>query len=197
MAAPSLLSITNGVVARYGRKPVTNVTEREDTHVISQQIPDMLSAMLAMAEWNFAAKFKYEDTPLTDLISYSPQGGYLYNYQLPSDFGHFWRFQYNDYPLFGLPYQILDDRILTSTKPISYWYIVSQVDYNFLPPAFVEALIYYVSAQLALAITQNQILQQDLDKKFLWFYNKAFVQNIMQNPIFQAPNNDFDRKVFV
>jgi hypothetical protein len=193
----SQLQVVNLVLSKLGRKPVQNVNDQADSLLISQQLPLFLEELLLNTLWNFALQFRYDNTPLTTNITANPFGGFLYNYQLPANYGRFAFFEYTNFPPFGVPYAIADGVLLTNTRPIIYWYVVNDVDYAVLPAPFVQALVYSTAWQVCLPLTQNQILTDKLEAMWERKLGDAIQQNAMEQPIMQVPFNDFNRRIYI
>lgn len=197
MPAASELSIVNLVLAKLARSPVTNVNDSPASLLIAQQLPTMYQSVLLKAFWTFAMKFRYDNTPLTTSVMVNPIGGFLYNYQLPADYGRFGTFVFDVFPNYGTPYLITDGVILISARPIAYWYVVNDVPYSLLPAPFIEALAYYVAAEVTMPLTQNESLAKYNETRAEQRMGDAIQQNYWEQALMQTSNNDFNRRTLI
>lgn len=190
MLPVSELDVVNQALLELGRLPVIQISDRADAQLIDAKIDVLLPKLLAATSWNFAIKFVNNNTPNTQ--SFSPD--YLYAYQLPPDYGRFFKFSTNCFPL---SYAFVDGLLLTSTKPIAYYYIVNNVDFDAISTLFYRALALYVAADVAFVLTNNAELAIYLEKKYEKEKSDAILLNDMERMIQTTPSNDFDRQVYI
>lgn len=188
---PSQLQLVNRCLSELGRLAVESVNDSPDAQYVSAKITELFPELLLEANWNFAVKFVYDNTPLT--IEFSPD--YSYTYQLPADFGRFfkWASTGAQWPI----YQFADGYLLAQTKPVSYYYIVSICDTAVLTPLFSRALILYAACKSAPTLTNNVQLSGYLEKEYMKALTKAILENDMQRSVVETPYNDFNRITFV
>jgi hypothetical protein len=182
------LEIINLALIELGKPTVDAVDATDDSVLLSFKLDILLPVMLLAAPWNFGVKFRQDNTPLT--TPFSPE--YLYAYQLPADFGSFFRFLTNYYPI---SYQFADGMLLTSQRPIQYYYIVNAADPGALSTLFVRAVSIFIAADSCMVLTQNENLTKYLQAKYLESKSDAILFNDIQREIWQAPN-DFDRTYY-
>jgi len=190
---PSKLDVVNQVLGELGRFPVASILNTDDAAQIISSRTDLLSLeLLQRTDWNFAIEYFSSTTPLAQ--SFSPD--FLYSYALPFNYGKFDRTS-PMYPNFGLYYRIVDGMICTNANPISFYYVVNQVDYSVITPLFERALITYVASDVCLVLTNNAQLEVYLKAKYDEKLNDALRSNDQERYIQSTPYNDFDRMVYV
>jgi hypothetical protein len=180
---PYKLDIVNQVLSELTRLPVDSIDSSKDTQLISYRIDKAIPLLLLKTNWKFAIKYATLSSPET--VNPFPQ--YQYSYVLPADYGrmwHLWQQWFN--------YDILDGRIVTDQKPITFYYVVNQVDYDTLGILFERLLVLYLASVFAKPLTENVQLAADLEVKYEKEFNNAVLQNSMEGPIKSAPN-DYDR----
>lgn len=188
------LDIVNQVLNLIARTAVDNVNESPQAILINQRYPNLLKNLLRKAIWNFAIAFKSDNTPLTTTVS----NEFLFNYQLPANYGRFWRMEAQSTPTFGFVYQIVDNIFMTNANPINYWYVVNYVDASVIPPPFEQALVYYIASQVCLSLTQNKQLSDELKFEFINTYLPDAIQQVAyEQMIIQTAFNDFDRQSYI
>lgn len=173
-----------------GSKPVVSINDNERAQIIAAKLPILLPLLLARTFWNFAIKYVFDNTPLT--VGFSPD--FQYSYQLPADYGRFWRFSTNYYPL---AYQITDGLLLINIRPVSYYYVVDTVPYNVISPLFYRSLALYAASDTAYVLTEDEGLAKYLLQKYENESNSAILLNDMERDIVTMPQNDFDRQIFI
>ncbi len=119
---------------------------------------------------------------------------FVFNYVLPFDFGRFFKFSTNTFPLY---YEILDNLLLVNVKPVQYYYVVNNVDYEVITALFYRALAIYAAADTCMALTQNAVLTKYLQEKYLENKSNAILQNDMDRDVTSTPYNDFDRQTYI
>lgn len=186
----SKLTVINEALLAIGAAPVANENETERSKFISEKLEHLLPILLLSETWNFATKYREDDTPITQ--NFSPD--YRYTYQLPFDYGRFVQLANNR---FVLDFVIIDRLILTNTKPFRYYYVVNTIDYSIMPPIFARTLALYVAADSAIPLTQNVQLAKLLNAQYLQEKTNALLLNNMERDIKSAPYNDFDRVMWV
>lgn len=186
----SEIDVVNQALIEIGRQPVVQITDSPDSKLIAAKLELLLPVFLASTVWNFAVKYVTNNTPLT--VPFSPD--YQYSYQLPADYGRFWKFGTNVYPLV---YQFTDGLLLTDVRPVSYYYIVDSVPYDVITPLFFRALSIYVASDVAFVLTNNAELVKYLRAKYENESSNAILLNDIERDITTTPFNDFDRQVYI
>ena len=188
---PTHLQLVNRTLSELGRLQVASITESPDAQQASAKIYELVPELYQAYNWTFLVKFIIDSTPLS--FNFSPD--YLYTYQLPGDFGHFFKWQYtsSQWPI----YQITDGYLLAQTLPVGYYYIVNQADPEVYAPLFARALVLYAAAKLAPTLTNNVQLAAYLEKEYEKMIAKAIVQDDMERSVTSTPYNDFDRLTYV
>ena len=188
---PTHLQLVNRTLSELGRLSVASITESPDAQQASAKILELEPELYLVYNWTFLTKYIFDNTPLT--MNFSPD--YSYTYQLPGDFGHFFKWQTtsSQWPI----YQFTDGLLLAQTKPVGYYYIVNQADPIVYTPLFARALVLYAAAKLAPTLTNNIQLTAYLEKSYETMIAKAIVQDDMERPVFETPFNDFNRLTYV
>lgn len=189
---PSQLDVVNQALNELGRLSVTTIQDSESSQIIANKLNVLLPEMLLRTDWNFAIKFRYDNTPLTQ--NYSPD--FVYTYQLPADYNRMDRISWQT-ANFGLYYRIIDGLFLTNSKPIQYYYVVNNADYSVLPPLFYRALSLYAAATCCLALTNDEQLKNYLEMEYKEKLVDALRQNDMDRYVQSTPYNDFDRQTYI
>jgi hypothetical protein len=188
---PTHLQLVNRTLSELGRLSVSAVLESPDAQQASAKILELEPELFEAYNWTFLVKFVIDNTPLT--INFSPD--YQYTYQLPGDYGHFFKWQDtgSQWPI----YMITDGYLLAQVKPVGYYYIVNQSVPENYTPLFARALVLYAAAKLAPTLTNNVQLAAYLEKEYEKMIAKAILQDDMQRSVTTTPYNDFDRITFV
>jgi len=188
---PTQLQLVNRTLSELGRLSVASVDESPDAQQANAKLIELVPELYLVYNWSFLVKFIIDNTPLT--FNFSPD--YNYTYQLPGDFGHFFKWQDtgSQWPI----YEFADGYLLAQVKPVGYYYIVNQAVPEVYTPLFARALVLYAAAKLAPTLTNNVQLAVYLEKEYEKMLGKAVTQDDMENPHFSTPYNDFNRITFV
>jgi len=188
---PTQLQLVNRCLSELGRLPVANINESPDAQAANAKLLELVSELYLLYNWTFLVKYIFDNTPLT--TNFSPD--YTYSYQLPSDYGHFFKWQAtsSQWPI----YMITDGMMLAQTKPIGYYYIVNQAAPEVYTPLFARALVLYAAAKLCPTLTNNVELAKYLDAQYALKIKEAILQDNMQQSISGVPYNDYNRVTFV
>jgi hypothetical protein len=188
---PTHLQLVNRTLSELGRLSVSRIEESPDAQKASAKLYELAPELYLEANWSFLVKFTQNYTPLT--FNFSPD--YNYTYQLPGDFGRFFKWQStgSQWPI----YEFADGYLLAQTLPVGYYYIVNQATPEVYTPLFSRALVLYAACKLAPTLTNNVQLSAYLEKEYTKMIAKAITQDDMLNPHFATPYNDFDRITFV
>ena len=188
---PTHLQLVNRTLSELGRQSVASIEESPDAQQASAKLYELEPELYLVANWSFLVKYIESSTPLS--FNYSPD--YEYTYQLPGDFGRFFKFAAtgSQWPI----YEFTDGYLLAQVLPVQYYYIVNQAVPEVYTPLFARALVLYAAAKLSPTLTNNIQLTTYLEKEYEKIIAKAEVQDNMLNPISQTPFNDFNRINFV
>lgn len=186
----SELDVVNYALAELGIFPVTAITENKQSQILAQKIEILLPVLLASTEWNFAIKYVFNNTPLT--VPFSPD--YQYAYQLPADYGRFFKFSTNTFPLV---YEFIDGLLLINVRPVGYYYIVNTVPFNVVTPLFYRALALLAASDSAYVLTNDEKIASYLIKKYQDCRDDAILLNDMDRDVITMPHNDYDRQIFI
>lgn len=191
---PSQLDIVNQTLNELGFPFVEVITQTAGSILIANKINILHPEMLLRTDWNFAIKYVSDNTPLTTLIS--PE--FLYNYQLPPDYNRMDRFSwFANASSFGFYYRIIDNVIMTNSRPIQYYYVVNNADLSVISSLYYRALVLYCAAECAIVLTQNAPLTKLLEVKYQQKLNEAILLNDQERYIQSTPYNDFDRQAYI
>ncbi len=188
---PSQLQLVNRCLSELGRLPVQAIADSNDATYVSNKIDELLPEVLLDYNWDWAVKYREDNTPLT--TEFSPD--YSYTYQLPGDFGMFfkWAATGAQWPI----YEFADGYLLAQTRPVQYYYIVNQVSPSVITPLVSRALILYAAAKSAPTLTNNVQLSEYLEKEYEKARVKAILQNDMLRSVTSTPFSDFQRLTYV
>ena len=185
---PSKLQVVNQVLNELGRLPVDNIDTDDQAKLISLRLDILLPELLLRAPWNDAIKYRTDNTPLT--TNFSPE--FTYTFQLPFDYGRMFKFW-----LMWYDYEILDNFLLSNQRPVNYYYVVNNVDYDTITPLFERTLVLYTASTVALALTQSMELTKYLTSLYMDKLSGAILQNDMDRRVQATPHNDFDRLSYI
>jgi len=180
----SKLTLINQALLELGLLPVATVNESDAAKFIAAKLDSLLPNLLLATNWHFAVKYREDNTPLTQ--NFSPD--YPYTYQLPYDFGRFIQCGHQI-----VDYLLIDNCVLSHSKPFTYYYTVNHLDYDVMPPLFARTLALATAADSAVALTQNVQLAHLLESKYQQEKMNALLLESMEQGIMTAPHNDFDR----
>lgn len=188
---PSQLQLVNRALSELGRLSVAAINDSQDAQYVAAKINELYPELLLEYNWNFAVVYRTDSTPLS--TTFSPD--YLYAYQLPGDFGKFfkWAATGSQWPV----YEFADGMLLAQTLPVQYYYISNQIPFVSLPPLFSRALILYAACKSSPTLTNNIQLSKYLEIEYERAINKAILQNDMERSVVSTPYNDFDRITYV
>lgn len=188
---PTHLQLVNRTLSELGRLAVASIDESPDAQQASAKLLELAPELYEVYNWTFLVKYIFDNTPLT--FNFSPD--YSYTYQLPGDFGKFFKWQAtgSQWPI----YEFADGYLLVQVKPVGYYYIVNQAAPEVYKPLFARALILYAAAKLAPTLTNNIPLAAYLEKEYEKMIAKAILQDDMERSVTATPYNDFDRITFV
>lgn len=190
---PSQLDVINYALTEIGRLPVTNAADTQGSQLMLTKVDSLLRKYLRLTDWNFAIKYVSDNTPVVS--PFSPE--YLYSYQLPADFGRFDRTGKNLSATFGLYYRLLDNYILTNSRPFTYYYVVRQCPYADLDDTSFIAMGLYLASESAMALTNDKLLVGYLKNSYGKALADAMRFNDMERYIQSTPYNDFYRQAYI
>lgn len=183
------LDVVNQALIELGKMPVAAISDSEAAQILSNKIDILLPLLILSDIFNWAIKFVSNDSPLVG--QFSPE--WLYQYQLPADFGRFFRFITNYFPT---SYAIMDGLLLTSQIPVQYYYVVNTIPFANLETTFYRALSLWTAADCCMVLTQSEKLTQYINSKFLDAKSQTILFNQTERMITSAPN-DFDRLTYI
>lgn len=185
----SKLTVVNQALIELGRQPVSTI-DTDDAKLLAAKTDLLFPLLLKVCDWRFAIKYVSNNTPLT--TNFSPD--FTYTYQLPPDYGRM--IVVGNNASLDL-YELVDGYILTNMKPVTFYYVVNNVDYSVISLNFLRALALYVASDTALVLTHNEHLTQYLRLKYETEKSDAILLNNMERYVRTMPYNDFDRIVYV
>lgn len=185
------LDLVNRTLSELGRLSVSSITESQEAQQANAKLLELVPELYDVANWSFLVKFVLDNTPLT--TNFSPD--YQYSYQLPGDFGRFFKWQAtgSQWPI----YEFVDGLLLAQTQPVGYYYIVNQADPSVYSPLFARSLVLYAAAKLCPTLTNNIQLTAYLEREHEKIIAKAVTQDDMLNSIQATPFNDFNRLTYI
>lgn len=187
----TLLSLTNEALAELGKLPVEAITNSQASQSLASAIETAHAELLTVYSWPWAIVYRADNTPLVN--NFSPD--YSYSYQLPADYGQFfkWATTGAQWPY----YAFMDGMLLANTRPVSYYYIVNDANFELISPLYNRMLVLCAASRRALVLTENIQLTAYLQQQFMAAKHNAIRQADMQRSVMAQPYNDFDRITFV
>lgn len=188
---PSLIDLVNYSLSEFGSPPVSAISDSPLALIIANKIKQVHPELLLLDNWTFGIVYREDNTPLSN--NFSPD--YQFTYQLPGDFGRFYRWAStsSQYPI----YEFVQNLMLAQVMPVMYYYIANNVPYSILPPLYSHMLSIYAAHQVSLANTENVKLTEYLFAKYEKIKSQAITYNNMDRPVFQMPYNDFNRLLYI
>jgi len=188
---PTQLQLVNRTLSELGRPAVAAIDESPDAEQVNAKLLELAPELYLVYNWTFLVVYTFNNTPLT--FNFSPD--YNYTYQLPGNFGHFFKWQAtgSQWPI----YEFADGYLLAQVLPVGYYYIVNQAVPEVYTPLFARALVLYAAAKLAPTLTNNIQLAAYLEKEYEKIIAKAITQDDMERSVSATPYNDFNRITFV
>jgi hypothetical protein len=191
MALPiAKIDVINQALMELGRLPVINEHDSQDAQLISAKLDVLLPLLMLCTTWNFGLGFVNSNTPLTTTLT----PDFEYNYLLPFNFGRFFKWSTNSFPLY---YEIMDGILMCNIKPVQYYYVLNNVSYSAIGASFYRALALFAASDTCMALTQNAALTTYLRGKYLEEKSNAILLNDMERDVVSTPYNDFDRQTYI
>lgn len=190
---PSQLDVINYALTEIGRLPVVNAEDTQGSQLMLSKVDALLRKYLKLTDWNFAIKYVTDNTPVVSPFS----DQYLYSYQLPADFGRFDRTGRQLSATFGLYYRLIDNFIVTNSRPFAYYYVVKQCSYGVIDDTSFIAMGLYLASECAMALTNDKLLVAYLKQSYGKALADAMRFNDMERFIQSTPYNDFDRQAYI
>lgn len=185
------IDVVNQALIELGQLPVIQVTDTPASQLLAAKSELLLPVLLQSSTWNFAIKFVYDNTPLPTSFSTD----FTYSYQLPADYGRFFKWSKNNTN--QLFYEFIDGMLCTDIKPVQYYYIVNNLDYDAISTLFYRALAVFIAADSCTVLTNNLQLTAELRAKYLQEKSSAILLNDMERDVGSTPYNDFNRQVLI
>lgn len=182
---PTQLQMINRILSELGRLSVSSVNESDDAKYVSDKLYELYPEVLLDCNWNFAVKYREDNTPLT--TKYSPQ--FNYTYLLPSDFGKIFKFLDPRW----LSYEFVDNYLITDYRPVRYYYIVNNANFSTFPPLVARSIVLYVASKSAPTLTNDVELSKYLNALYEREKSNAILQNNMEAMLNGTPYNGYDR----
>lgn len=166
--APGWADIANRAIARLGTGPYLNDIEEASTlaGACRRAIPEALTWLLAQYDWSFA-KARAE----LALLTVSPEWGYAYKYQLPTDMERL----VEVYPV--QDYRIEGTALLTDETAVFITYIARNELPSNYSNAFKIALSTRIAAILVTGVSGNDALGQRLFQESMMETDRAIASD--------------------
>jgi hypothetical protein len=169
----SKVSISNMALVRIGVNSITSLTEdSEQARLCNLVFNQSLDYLLQLYPWNFALV----RTSLAQSSS-NPIYDYAYQYQLPTDPFCLQVVSVED----GTEYKIEGRLLLTDEQSINIIYIKRVTDMNELTALFIETMIFYMGAQLALPLTNNKGMADAMFSQYQVALQKARMRDAQED----------------
>jgi len=161
----SKVGITNRALAAIRVPSITSLTEDSDpARKANIFFDDSLDYLLTLHPWNM-------NTYRTSLarLTTTPVWGWKYEFSLPTN-PYCLKVQkvYNE-----IDYEIEERKLVADETIVKIKYLGRITDMNLLPATFRETLSYYLASLLAGAVVGSAEVQTNMERKFLWAFNKA------------------------
>lgn len=177
----SQVGIANLALGHIGEPPITNFDEGTvAATTVSVFFGQTVDETLRDHPWNFAVKRQQ----LARLGS-APAFGWLYQYQLPSDFLRSLQVNENK-----TPHQIEGRVIVTDNTLCQLRYISRVEDTTIFDPMFVSALAARLAYNISMPITQSEAIKAQMWQLYLQKISMARDVDAQEEP---ARSTDFDR----
>lgn len=154
--ANSIVEICNIALALVGERQIANATLSDSTdaeRLCALLYPNVRDKILRAHPWNFAEK----RTQLAALVE-TPDFEFNYYYTLPADCLRLLRLYESDEQ-----YRVeADRRIATDATPCKIVYTAKILDVSQFDSTFVSCVAYQLASELALVLSDNRKLQDDL-----------------------------------
>jgi hypothetical protein len=155
--AVTQVSICNLALIRCGAARISSISQDTKTAVALNAIWDMSrDIVMAAHPWNFAIK---RDTLAPTATT--PEYGYDYEYDLPSDCLRLLREEDSD-----VEYVVEDSKILSDESELIVSYIYRNENENSWSPGFANALAWYLVVQIGFTLTQQTKLVESAEKAY-------------------------------
>lgn len=150
--ATSVTKISNLALQNLSAKRISDISDSTREAVLCNEIYEQCrDVVLQDGDWRFATKRE----TLATLVA-TPEFGYAYAHQLPNDYIKMVKLEFEDDN-----YTIEDgDKLYTNNGTQKIKYISNSISVDKFPPMFVQALVKYMTSQLAYPLTQNRALEQ-------------------------------------
>ena len=161
------IEIANLALGQLGAGPITSFTDKTvEARLARQYYPLVRDTVLEDHNWTFAIKRVGPLTPLSD----KPAFQFEYAFPLPSDCLRVvlatWDKKQNYTRPQNLIFQVENNAIMTNMQPVYVKYIYRVASTLSFSPAFVDALTTRLAAEMALALTNNLNLQDQMYKLY-------------------------------
>lgn len=184
---PSKLELVNRVLSELGKQPVEALQDSDSAIIVANKLQELYKEILLEANWTFAISYREDASPISTNYSHD----YTYSFQLPGNFGRFYKF--GNYGSSFPYYAFVDGMLLTHINPVRYWYIRNDVPFDVWPPLPARELVLYAAAKVSVALTQNVQLASYLNAEYEKAKIRAILENDMQRSVVTAPFNEFNR----
>ena len=146
-----------------GASLITSFTDTtKEANLCLANYAELRDSVLEETGWSFATK----RVKLATLAS--PELGYSYAYQLPSDCIRMLHAHHDETfnPEDAIDYVVEDRKVLTDNGALYIKYIKQIIDPNWFSPNFRQALAYRIASELAIPLTRSRELQLQMTKMY-------------------------------
>ena len=159
---PSDVEIANAALYEVGDKAITTLTDDSDrARAVNGLFAFTRDAILRVHPWNFALARKVLARDAT-----GPTFGFAYSYTLPSD-PYCLRVWKTDWVSGDPTWKVEGRKIVTDAGAVSILYIARIEDPEQFDTLFTDAFIARLGARVAIPITGNRTLAEDLWRLYL------------------------------
>jgi len=170
--AVSKTSICNAALTKIGGNLITSIDDDSvEARLCKERFDQVLDMLLEDHEWNFAMV-----RASLALLSSTPDWGYDYEFQLPSNPYCLRVVEVED----DYEYKIEGRKLLSDEDTINIKYVKRIDDLTELSPEFIESLTYSLAMELDYYINGSLGMKQMLDQEFMVVYRKAKTRDANQ-----------------
>lgn len=161
----SIVSISNATLIKLGKSTINSIDDpTEEARACKAIFSQSLDTLLQQHPWNFAI---HRDT--LAVLSAAPEFEFLYKFQLPTDPYCLQVVEVDsDYE-----YKIEGRLLFSDDDSIKLKYIKRIEDYNELSPMFIEALVFYMAAQLSVPLVDKVSVKDAMNADYKYFLYQA------------------------
>jgi hypothetical protein len=170
--------VVNSALVKLGTDTISDISENNKAANTMRAIYDLsMDEVLRAHPWNFAIK-RAVLAPTSD----TPDFGYDYEYDLPSDCLRAWTL-YSDTGIDDIDWVVEGRKILTDEESVSLIYIYRNDDPAAWDACFAEAFSWYLAWKASYALTQSSTVSQLMERGYKASLSEARSMDGMEGKI--------------